>query len=149
MSLRSLRSKIFLLVVALLLAVAAFVMLTTQRNVTRTVMNSERHAVSNVMELVLRDAEARWGALLSDKISTVRSGRRQLMQSGTVVAAALGAYADLAERGIITPGAAKGMARAWINRLKLDDRRYAFVYDADFQVPVSYTHLTLPTKRIV
>ena len=137
MSLRSLRSKIFLLVVALLLAVAAFVMLTTQRNVTRTVMNSERHAVSNVMELVLRDAEARWGALLSDKISTVRSGRRQLMQSGTVVAAALGAYADLAERGIITPGAAKGMARAWINRLKLDDRRYAFVYDADFQVLAS------------
>lgn len=56
MSLRSLRSKIFLLVVALLLAVAAFVMLTTQRNVTRTVVNSERHAVSNVMELVLRDA---------------------------------------------------------------------------------------------
>ncbi|MCH6052631.1 hypothetical protein MMA71_23160, partial [Salmonella enterica] len=72
MSLRSLRSKIFLLVVALLLAVAAFVMLTSQRNVTRTVMNSERHAVSNVMELVLRDAEARWGALLADKISTVR-----------------------------------------------------------------------------
>ena len=55
-----------------------------RRNVTRTVMNSERHAVSNVMELVLRDAEARWGALLADKISTVRSGRRQLMQSGTV-----------------------------------------------------------------
>ena len=42
MSLRSLRSKIFLLVVALLLAVAAFVMLTSQRNVTRPVMNSER-----------------------------------------------------------------------------------------------------------
>lgn len=137
MSLRSLRSKIFLLVVALLLAVAAFVMLTSQRNVTRTVMNRERHAVSNVMELVLRDAEARWGALLADKISTVRSGRRQLMQSGTVVAAALGTYADLAERGIMTPGAAKGMARAWINHLKLDDRRYAFVYDADFQVLAS------------
>ncbi|WP_241144889.1 cache domain-containing protein, partial [Achromobacter xylosoxidans] len=112
-------------------------MLTTQRNVTRTVVNSERHAVSNVMELVLRDAEARWGALLADKISTVRSGRRQLMQSGTVVAAALNAYADMAERGIMTPGAAKGMARAWINRLKLDDRRYAFVYDADFQVLAS------------
>ncbi|MFD4840260.1 SpoIIE family protein phosphatase [Achromobacter sp. NPDC058515] len=137
MPFRSLRSKIFVLVVALLVAVAAFVMLTSQRNVTRTVMNSERHAVSNVMELVLRDAEARWGALLTDKISTVRSGRRQLMQTGTVVAAALNSYADLAERGIMTQGAAKGMARAWINRLKLDDRRYAFVYDADFQVLAS------------
>ncbi|QVQ24844.1 SpoIIE family protein phosphatase [Achromobacter deleyi] len=137
MPFRSLRSKIFLLVVALLVAVAAFVMLTSQRNVTRTVMNSERHAVSNVMELVLRDAEARWGALLTDKISTVRNGRRQLMQTGTVVAAALNSYADLAERGILTQGAAKGMARAWINRLKFDDRRYAFVYDADFQVLAS------------
>ncbi|SSW69876.1 Phosphoserine phosphatase RsbU [Achromobacter veterisilvae] len=137
MPVRSLRSKIFLLVVALLLAVAAFVMLTSQRNVTRTVMSSERHAVSNVMELVLRDAEARWGALLTDKITTVRSGRRQLMQTGTVVAAALTSYADMAERGLMTPGAARGMARAWINRLKLDDRRYAFVYDADFQVVAS------------
>jgi sigma-B regulation protein RsbU (phosphoserine phosphatase) len=137
MPFRSLRSKIFLLVVALLVAVAAFVMLTSQRNVTRTVMDSERHAVSNVMELVLRDAEARWGALLSDKISTVRNGRRQLMQTGAVVGSALTAYADLAERGIMTPGAAKGMARAWINRLKLGDHRYAFVYDADFQVLAS------------
>lgn len=137
MPVRSLRSKIFLLVVALLLAVAAFVMLTSQRNVTRTVMNSERHAVSNVMELVLRDAEARWAALLTDKITTVRSGRRQLMQTGTVVAAALNSYADMADRGLMTPGAARGMARAWINRLKLDDRRYAFVYDADFQVVAS------------
>lgn len=137
MPVRSLRSKIFLLVVALLLAVAAFVMLTSQRNVTRTVMNSERHAVSNVMELVLRDAEARWAALLTDKITTVRSGRRQLMQTGTVVAAALNSYADMADRGLMTPGAARGMARAWINRLKLDDRRYAYVYDADFQVVAS------------
>lgn len=137
MPVRSLRSKIFLLVVALLLAVAAFVMLTSQRNVARTVMNSERHAVSNVMELVLRDAEARWAALLTDKITTVRSGRRQLMQTGTVVAAALNSYADMADRGLMTPGAARGMARAWINRLKLDDRRYAFVYDADFQVVAS------------
>ena len=148
MPVRSLRSKIFLLVVALLLAVAAFVMLTSQRNVTRTVMNSERHAVSNVMELVLRDAEARWAALLTDKITTVRSGRRQLMQTGTVVAAALNSYADMADRGLMTPGAARGMARAWINHLKLDDRRYAFVYDADEKFHTRVNHESVVVCRV-
>lgn len=134
MLMRSLRGKIFLLVVAILLVLAAFVMLLTQRDVTRTVEAGERHAVDNVLNLVMRDTEARWSALLDDKISSVRTGRRQLVQAGATISTVLAGYADMAERGVMTQGAAKGMARAWINRLKLDDRRYAFVYDASYSV---------------
>ncbi|ANN67283.1 SpoIIE family protein phosphatase [Bordetella bronchialis] len=134
---RSLRSKIFLLVVAILLVVAAFIMLTSRRDVTRTVSASERHAVSNVMDLVRRDIDARWASLLEDKVDMVRSGRRQLLETGTIVASVLAGYADMAERGVVTPGAAKGMARAWIDHLRFDQRRYAFVYDANGQVLAS------------
>src|ERR1700754_715776 len=112
MSLRSLRSKIFLLVVAILLVVAAFVMLVSRSDVTRTVSNSEEHAVANTMDLIRHDIDARWGALLSDKITTVRSGRRQLLQAGVTVSSVLASYAEMAERGVVTPGTAKGMARA-------------------------------------
>lgn len=137
MAVNSLRSKIFLLVVAMLVVVAAFVMLVTQRNVTQTVVQSEQQAVDNVLDLVLRDTEARWGALLSDKIGTVRGGRRQLLQMGRTVGTVLNSYADMAARGVVTEGAARGMARAWINALQLDDRRYAMVYDAEFRVLAS------------
>lgn len=134
---RSLRSKIFLLVVAILLVVAAFIMLTSRRDVTRTVSASEQHAVSNVMALIQRDVEARWSALLDDKVNMVRTGRRQLLETGTIVASVLAGYADMADRGVVSQGAAKGMARAWIDHLKFDARRYAFVYDANGQVLAS------------
>ncbi|CAM3667420.1 Regulator [Bordetella sputigena] len=134
---RSLRSKIFLLVVAILLVVAAFIMLTSRRDVTRTVSASEQHAVSNIMDLIQRDIEARWSALLDDKVSMVRNGRRQLLETGNIVASVLAGYADMADRGVVTPGAAKGMARAWINHLGIGQRGYAFIYDARGQVLAS------------
>jgi sigma-B regulation protein RsbU (phosphoserine phosphatase) len=137
MPFRSLRSKIFLLVVTVLVAVATFVMLTSQHNVTHIVMNSEQHAVRNVTELVERDVRARWTALLNDKVSTVADGRHRLIQTGKVIEATLETYARIADRNLVTEGAAKGMARQWIARLQLGDNRYAFVYDRDFRVLAS------------
>lgn len=137
MLIRSLRGKIFLLVVAILFAVAAFVMPVTQRDVTRTVKASELHAVDNVMDLVMRDTKARWDALLDDKISSVRGGRKQLEQIGLMVNSVLADYAEMAQHGVMPPETAKNLARGWINRLRLDDRSYAFVYDANHSVLAS------------
>jgi sigma-B regulation protein RsbU (phosphoserine phosphatase) len=133
----SLRSKIFFLIVAILLVVAAVVMLVSRRDVTRTVSASEQHAVQNAMDLVLHDTEARWAALLNDKITTVRSGRRQLLQAGVTLESVLASYADMAAHGIVTTDAAKDMARAWIDGLRLDQQRYAFLYDASGRVLAS------------
>lgn len=137
MAFHSLRSKIFALVVAMLVIVAAFVMLVTRHDVTRTVVRGEQQAVDNVLDLVLRDTEARWGALLADKIDTVRGARRQLMQLGRMVDSVLAGYAEMAARGVVSEGAARGMARNWVNGLQLDDRRYAMLYDAELRVLAS------------
>lgn len=137
MPFRSLRSKIFLLVVAILIVVASFVMITTQRDVTHTMVASEQHAVSNVMDLIVRDAGARWGSLLSDKITTVRNSRTQLMETGKTIASVLQSYADMAQQGIITHDAAQAMALEWIEKLRLTESRYVFVYDSDFEVLAS------------
>ncbi|MFW7342226.1 hypothetical protein V0R37_11835 [Pollutimonas sp. H1-120] len=89
MRLTSLRSKIFLLVGLTLLLGAVAVMLVTERDVKRTVVAGEELAVRNVLNLLVRDSEARWGGLLSDKISTVRNGRRQLVQLGSTIRSVL------------------------------------------------------------
>ncbi|WP_255032436.1 SpoIIE family protein phosphatase [Bordetella genomosp. 1] len=135
--LRSLRSKIFILILAILFVVATIVMLVSQRDVTRTVRAGELHAVSNVMDLLMRDTSARWSALLDDKFAAARGGRHQLVEVASTTLTMLNMFADLAERGVVTPGAAKGMARNWINQLKLSGRRYAFVYDATHSVLAS------------
>lgn len=137
MFLRSLRSKIFLLVLAILVTVAAFIMAASRRDVTNTVAAGEQHAVRNVLELVQHDTEARWGALFNDKISTVRNGRRQLLQTGATVASVLDSYARMGATGVVSNDAAKEMARSWINQLHFDGHRYAFVYDAGGHVLAS------------
>lgn len=134
---RSLRGKIFLAVLGLLLIVAGAVMPVSQRDVTHTVEAGERHAIANVLNLVQRDTEARWGALLDDKISSVRGGRSQLLELGTTVQSVLGSYAAMAERGLLSTATAQRLASAWINRLQLGEQRYAFIYDAHQKVLAS------------
>lgn len=137
MPFRTLHSKIFVLVTAILIIIAMVVMVTSQRNVTNTVMISENHAISNVIALVRHDADSRWSAMLDNKISVIRHGRHQLMQTGGVIAATLASYARLADNGIVTDEIARALARDWINELRLDDDRYAFVFDAQHRVLAS------------
>ena len=112
-------------------------MLVTQRDVTNNIIKNELHAVSNIMDLVVRDTDTRWSTLLDDKIRTIRESRRQLIQLSAVVISVLNAYAAQAERGHVTTGAAKGMARVWLNHLDLGPRRVAFAYDAEGTVLAS------------
>ena len=131
MRLTSLRSKIFLLVGLTLLMGAVVVMLVTQRDVTRTVVASEEVAVRNVLNLLITDSEARWGGLLTDKISTVRTARSQLVQLGATVSSVLNAYASQVDNGTLSTAAAQSLARAWINHLPTTRERYGFVFDRD------------------
>ena len=137
MLLQSLHSKIFVLVTTILAAVAIAVMLTSQRNVTHTVMTSEHHAIHNVLQLIQHDAASRWSAMLNNKASIVRHGRRQLMQSSQVIQATLASYVQLADDGVLTQTQAQDLARNWINHLQLDDSRYAFVFNKQYVVLAS------------
>ncbi|MBF6616714.1 MAG: SpoIIE family protein phosphatase [Candidimonas sp.] len=129
MRLTSLRSKIFLLVGLTLLLGAIAVMAVTERDVTRTVVASEERAVGNVLNLLLRDSEARWGGLLTDKITTVRNGRSQLVQLGNTVRSVLQMYASQAQDGQLSVDQAKGAAVQWINKLAIDEARFSFAFD--------------------
>jgi sigma-B regulation protein RsbU (phosphoserine phosphatase) len=131
MRLTSLRSKIFLLVGLTLLLGAIAVMIVTERDVKRTVVASEETAVRNVLNLLVRDSEARWGGLLSDKISTVRSGRRQLMELGSTIRSVLAMYADQTARNELSVAEAQELAKRWINQLSIGEDRYSFIFNHD------------------
>ncbi|MCC2597570.1 SpoIIE family protein phosphatase [Pusillimonas sp. MFBS29] len=137
MRLTSLRSKIFLLVGMTLLLGAVSVMLVTQRNVTRSIVASEQQAVRNVLNLLVRDSEARWGALLSDKITTVRNGRAHLVELGGTIRSVLAMYMKQVEDGLLDPGQAQNLAKSWISQLSDSEQRFGFVFDSSFQVIAS------------
>ncbi len=131
MRLTSLRSKIFLLVGLTLLISAIAVMLVTERDVKRTVVTSEELAVRNVLNLLVRDSEARWGSLLSDKISTVRNSRQQLMQLGSAIRSVLAMYAGQVERKELSLSDAQELAKQWINQLSMGEERFSFIFNHD------------------
>ena len=76
MILSSLRGKIFLLVVAVLLSLTTTMMLVTQRDVTATVAAGEQHAIGNVMDLLRRDLDSRWATLLQERWKSCRAASR-------------------------------------------------------------------------
>ncbi len=134
MPFRLMRSKIFLLVFTTLIVVALFVIITTKRNVTHTVIASELHAVENIMDLIIRDSNARWSSLLSDKITTVRNSRTQLMEIGETISSVLKSYYGMVEANIIAEKAAQARAIEWIKSLQLTENRYVFIYNSNFEI---------------
>ncbi|RXN84736.1 regulator [Achromobacter aloeverae] len=112
-------------------------MVVSRSDVTEAVSTSEAHSVGNAVDLVRRDIEARWAALLNDKITAVRGGRRQLQQLGGTVQSVLMEFAEQASRGTLTEEEAKITARTWINELTLGHPRYAAIYDANGRVIAS------------
>jgi sigma-B regulation protein RsbU (phosphoserine phosphatase) len=137
MTLNSLRSKIVLLLTGTLLTIALPITQVSERDVTHAVYELERHAASNTMKLISFDLAARWNALLNDKIGMVRGERARLMETGSMTISVLDACARQVEQGQLSRKAAKTVARDWINRLPLEDRRYALVYDENNRVLAS------------
>ncbi|OWT62085.1 SpoIIE family protein phosphatase [Candidimonas nitroreducens] len=137
MRLTSLRSKIFLLVGLTLLISAVAVMLVTEHDVRKTVVASERLAVKNVLNLLLRDSDARWGSLLNDKITTVRADRKEMVEQGALIRSVLDMYADQVVRKELGTEQAQHLAIQWINRLFKGRDRYSFVFNHDLTVIAS------------
>jgi len=126
---KSLQSKIFFLMALVLIAVAITVMSTSRRNVSKTVIASEQHAINNVLDLIQHELAAHWSTLLENKVSIVRHGRHQLKQTGTIIEKTLALYENLSAQGILTTDAAQTLALDWINQLHFDGDHYAFVFN--------------------
>ncbi len=132
MSFGSLRTKIFLVLVAILATVAGFVMVFTQNEVEQAIFESEERAAVNVVDLLALDISVRYETLLRDKVETIRSRRRQLEEFGQVVRRTLDTYAQLAKSGAVSREAARGMALSWMNGMSFAGR-YVFAYDQSWK----------------
>ncbi|MDR2450593.1 MAG: SpoIIE family protein phosphatase [Candidatus Accumulibacter sp.] len=130
----SLRGKILLLLVGTVLTIAVFVATISRHDITQTVSTRESRAIRNTVELILLNITTRWNALLDDKIRAVRNERAQLMEIGGLVRATLESYAQEARDGLMTPGQARSVAQAWVNRLSFENQRQVWIYDRNQRI---------------
>ncbi|MDR2786752.1 MAG: SpoIIE family protein phosphatase [Candidatus Accumulibacter sp.] len=134
LAIRSLRGKILLLLTGTALMITFGVAVLSERGITRTVSERERHAVHNIMRLASLNVAALWSALLDDKILTVRAERARLMEIGVLVRAILENHAQEAETGFLTREQAQTVARDWVNRLPLENQIRVLIYDRDNRI---------------
>ncbi|WP_170235404.1 SpoIIE family protein phosphatase [Verticiella sediminum] len=130
----SLRTRVFLLVAAILALLAAFVMLVSQRAVTDTVYQAEVRAARNVLELLATDVRARNRQLLREKIATVRTYRAGLEQYDELIDTTLARFVALARAGTLDDASARRSALDWVEGLPRGQGVQVMVYDRSLEL---------------
>jgi sigma-B regulation protein RsbU (phosphoserine phosphatase) len=136
MTIRSLRSKILLLLTSTLLVIAVFIVLISRHEVTKALSETERHAMGNALTLAERNLKASWDSWLDDKIFMVRNERTRLMETGELIFSVL-SDDNRRATGDDDTGWEQRLGADWINRLPADPLRHVFAYDAQFKIRVS------------
>lgn len=130
----SLRTRVFLLIAAIVVLVTAVLMAVSLRGITTTVYGAEERAAANSLRLVSLDVESRYRHLLREKIASVRGHRGQLESHGAMIAATLQAFAAMSAQRNESLPAAQRIALDWIGTLPRTDGMQVMVYDRSLQV---------------
>jgi sigma-B regulation protein RsbU (phosphoserine phosphatase) len=110
----SIKTKIALMILAILAAVAGAVGFFSKRDVERAVFVAEQRAARNVLHLVDLDVQGRHKSLLMERLATVRALKTQLTSLNAVVLSGVDRFRELAAPGASPksrPGPGPGVDR--------------------------------------
>lgn len=124
----SLRTKIVLLILAVLAAMAAPILYFTKADVGTAMFAAEERSVKNVLDLVTLHIRGEYRHLVWDKVEAVTSRKTRLASGAAMARKGMATFADLARRGLLTPGEARNGALQWLAGLGHGGEEY-FVYD--------------------
>ncbi|TVM19372.1 hypothetical protein DPQ33_03155 [Oceanidesulfovibrio indonesiensis] len=127
--LRSLNSKIFLLVFFILSLIAGAVLYITNRDVGRAMYQAEERSIANVLKLMELNVAGRYKNLLQDKVGRTQEIKRYLVDLAATFEGGLDRFATMAESGAISSERAQQEALAWIRALPATNAKYFFAYD--------------------
>ncbi|MFW5735193.1 MAG: SpoIIE family protein phosphatase, partial [Oceanidesulfovibrio sp.] len=140
--LRSLHSKIFLLVFFILALIAGSVLFITNRDVGRAMYEAEERSIANVLKLMELNVAGRYKNLLQDKVGKTREIKRYLVDLTATFNTGLDRFVAMAISGALSRERAQEEALAWIRTLPARNAKYFFVYDD------SYTVLAYPEDEL-
>jgi phosphoserine phosphatase RsbU/P len=128
---RSINTKILLLVFGIMVTTALVVMFFTKRDLEKMVLETEEHSVRNAIYLVNLNIENQYGSLLFHKLSTLEKRKAEMQKLVTVVVSNIDRFQQQSRKGLLREEEAKVFALDWITSLKCDDDSCFFVYDGN------------------
>jgi len=129
--LRSLRVQLFLGILVILLGAGGIIMVSTQQEVERALIDAESRSAQNVLNLIELNVSNRYRELLMEKVRIVAERRGGLQQLGSVVSATMDSFDSLVYREALTRREAEQLALDWAAQLQLGESTIAFAMDAD------------------
>jgi len=126
---RSIKTKILLLIVGIMLATALILVYFTKKDVGEAVLGMEEKSIRNAMYLIKLNVENEYKSLLFHKISMLTERKEQMKTLAAVVVAGINDYQQMAENGRIAEEEAKRLALGWIESLRYGNGAHFFVYD--------------------
>ncbi len=126
----SIKFKIVLMILAILVLVAGAVGFFAKRDVERAVFMAEQRSAENVLHLVDLDVQGRYKSMLMERLSSVKSLKSQLTRLNAVVLSGVERFRLLSGKKGISEKRAKEQALEWIASLAPGRDEYLFVYDA-------------------
>ncbi|WP_428563868.1 MAG: SpoIIE family protein phosphatase [Solidesulfovibrio sp. DCME] len=124
----SLRTKIVLLVLAILAATALPILYFTKSDVGTAMLAAEERSVNNVLDLVTLHIRGEYQHLLREKVEAVTERKARLAAEAAIVQKGLATFADLARRGLVPQAEAKDEALKWLAGQDMAGEEF-FLYD--------------------
>jgi phosphoserine phosphatase RsbU/P len=126
---RSINTKMLLLVFGILVSTALVLMLFTKRDLERKILEAEEHSVRNVIYLVKLNIENQYGSLLFHKLSTLEKRKAEMKKLTGVVISNIDRFQEQRKKGMLGEEEARVFALEWITTLRCEDDSCFFVYD--------------------
>lgn len=125
----SIKTKILLLFVAIMLTMASLLIFITDRDVGRAVLGMEEKSIRNAMYLIKLNVENEYKNLLFHKISMLSERKDTMKTLSSFVVAGINDYHKMARLGVISEADAKQLALDWTEGLRYANGAHFFVYD--------------------
>jgi signal transduction histidine kinase/DNA-binding response OmpR family regulator len=120
LSLKTLQSKIVVLLIVVTGITASTVMYFTHRDVRKAMLTAEQSSALNVLHLVELNIRGGYNRLISDKIEILHRLEGELKHISAVVSSVLDEYIELSEVGLLTREDSQNRATEWLRSLKLE-----------------------------
>ena len=126
---RSIKTKMLLLVVGILVVTALVLMLLTKRDLEKKMLEVEEKSVGNAIYLIKLNIENQYKSFLFHKLFLLKKHKNQMRNLASVIVSGIDRFYQMYESGLLQEEEAKSLALDWTRTLRYDEDAYFFVYD--------------------
>lgn len=127
----SLRTKLFLLILVILLLVAGSVSFFSKQSVDKAMLKVEQLSAMNVLHLTKLNISGRYKNLLMDKVDAVKMSKARIKELSHIANMGLTQQLSLEKTLGLEHKEVEKQAMQWISRLHLESGEFCFVFDEE------------------